>query len=155
MKPSERLSALGLELPSVAAPVGSYVPATRCGHCIITSGQLPIRDGALVCAGKLGADVSLDEATAAAGLAAMNALAAAAGVAGDVDRIGRVIRLCVFVNSAAGFTDQAKVANGASDLLTGIFDAAGRHVRSAVGVAELPLDSAVELELMVEVIDVP
>ncbi|MFQ5463044.1 MAG: RidA family protein [Phycisphaerae bacterium] len=155
MKPSERLSALGLELPSVPTPVGSYVPATRCGHYIITSGQLPMRDGAVVCTGKLGANVSLDEATAAAGLAAMSALAAAAGVAGGVDRIGRVIRLCVFVNSTADFADQAKVANGASDLLTGIFDDAGRHVRSAVGVAALPLNSAVELELMVEVVDVP
>ncbi len=155
MKPSERLSALGLELPAVATPVGSYVPATRCGHYVITSGQLPMRDGALVCTGKLGTNVSVDEAAAAAGLATMNALAAAAGVVGGVDRISRVIRLCVFVNSASGFTDQAKVANGASDLLTGIFDAAGRHARSAVGVAELPLNAAVELELMVEVDDVP
>ncbi|MCH8966499.1 MAG: RidA family protein [Planctomycetes bacterium] len=154
MKPSERMAALEIALPKVPAPVGSYVPAIRSGHHVLTSGQLPMRDGELVCTGKVGSDVTVEEACAAAGLAALNGLAAAAEVAGGLDRIARVIRVCVYVNSAAGFTDQPKVANGASDLLFGIFDSAGRHARSAVGVAELPLNAAVELELIVEVLDV-
>ena len=154
MKPSERMAALEIALPKAPAPVGSYVPAIRSGHHVLTSGQLPMRDGELVCMGKVGSDVTVEEACAAAGLAALNGLAAAAEVAGGLDRIARVIRLCVYVNSAAGFTDQPKVANGASDLLFGIFDSAGRHARSAVGVAELPLNAAVELELIVEVLDV-
>ncbi len=153
MTPSERLAALEMELPSVAAPVGSYVPATRTGHLVLTSGQLPMGGGQLVCKGKVGKDVTVEEAMAATGIAALNGLAAAAGAAGGLDRITRVIRLCVYVNSAPGFTDQPKVANGASDLLVGIFGDAGRHARAAVGVAELPLDAAVELELMVEVTD--
>ena len=151
MTPRERLAALEMELPSVAAPVGSYVPAIRTGHHVLTSGQLPTAEGQLVCKGKVGSDVTAEEAMAAAGIAALNGLAAAAGAAGGLDRITRIIRLCVYVNSAPGFTDQPKVANGASDLLVGIFGDAGRHVRSAVGVAELPLDAAVELELTVEV----
>ncbi|MGB0715026.1 MAG: RidA family protein [Phycisphaerae bacterium] len=153
MKPSERLKAIGKELPAMAAPVGSYVPAVRTGNLVMTSGQLPIRDGELVCKGKVGSDVSLEEAQAAAALAGMNALAAAASVAGAVDRIARIVRVCVFVTSAPGFTDQPKVANGASDLYAEIFEAAGRHCRSAVGVAELPLNAAVELELVAEILD--
>lgn len=155
MNPSERLAAMGMQLPGIANPVGSYVPAVRSGHQVLTSGQLPVRDGELVCAGKVGADVTLEEAHAAAGLAGMNALAAIAMVSGGIDRIARIVRVCVFVNSAPGFTDQPKVANGASDLFAGIFDAAGRHCRSAVGVAELPLNAAVELELVAEVLDLP
>ncbi len=153
MTPSERLAALEMELPTVAAPVGSYVPATRTGHHVLTSGQLPMAGGQLVCKGKVGSDVTVEEAIAAAGISVLNGLAAAAGAAGGLDRITRVIRLCVYVNSAPGFTAQPQVANGASDLLVGIFGNAGRHARSAVGVAELPLDAAVELELMVEVTD--
>ncbi|MGD2109333.1 MAG: RidA family protein [Phycisphaerae bacterium] len=150
MKPSERMSELGLLLPEVAAPVGSYVPAIRTGRHIFTSGQLPIRDGALVYAGKVPADVSLEKAADGASIAVVNALAAAAQAAGGIDAIGRVVRLCVYVNSSPGFTDQPKVANGASDLLVKIFGDVGRHARSAVGVAELPLNAAVELELVVE-----
>jgi len=153
MTPSERLAALEMELPRVAAPVGSYVPAIRSGHHVLTSGQLPFQDGEVVCTGKVGADVSIDEAAAGAAIAALNAVAAAAQVAGGIDRISRVVRVCVYVNSAPGFHSQPKVANGASDLLAGIFGDAGRHARSAVGVAELPLDAAVELELVVEVTD--
>lgn len=153
MIPSERLAALEIELPSVAAPVGSYVPAVRSGSLVLTSGQLPMQGGQLVCAGKVGGDVTVEEAGAAAGLAALNAVAAAASVAGGVDRIVRVVRICVYVNSAGGFTDQPKVANGASDLLVGIFGERGRHARSALGAAELPLNAAVELELVVEVTD--
>ena len=154
MKPSERLAALEMGLPKVAPPVGSYVPAIRSGHHIFVSGQVPLRDGALVCSGKVGSEVSVEEASAAAAIAALNALAAAAQVAGGLDRITRLLRVGVFVNSAPGFTDQPKVANGASDLLAGIFGDAGRHARAAVGVAELPLNAAVELELIVEVTDV-
>ena len=154
MKPSERLTALEMSLPAVATPVGSYLPAVRSGYHVITSGQLPLQQGQLVCAGKLGKDVPVEHAKAAAGLAVLNAVAAAAQAAGGIDRIVRVVRLCVYVNSAPGFTDQPQVANGASDLLVGIFAEAGRHARSAVGVAELPLNAAVELELTVQITDV-
>jgi enamine deaminase RidA (YjgF/YER057c/UK114 family) len=107
-----------------------------------------MRDGRLTCTGRVGADVTLEDAAMAAELAALNAVAAAASAAGGIDHIERIVRVCVFVNSAAGFTDQPKVANGASDLLGKIFGDAGKHVRSAVGVAELPLNAAVELELV-------
>ena len=153
MTPSERLAALELELPQVAAPVGSYVPATRSGHYVFTSGQLPFRNGELVCAGKVGADVTVEEAAPAAAIAALNGLAAAAQVAGGLDRITRVVRVGVFVASAPGFNDQAKVANGASDLLVGVFGDAGKHARAAVGMSELPLNTAVEVELLFEVTD--
>lgn len=151
MTHSERLASLNLTLPAVVTPVGSYVPALQSGREILTSGQLPMRDGRLTCAGKVGAEVTVEGAAAAAELAALNAVAAAASIAGGIDRIERIVRVCVFVNSAAGFTDQPKVANGASDLLGRIFGDAGRHVRSAVGVAELPLNAAVELELVARV----
>ena len=151
MTPSERLAALEMELPKVAAPVGSYVPATRTGHYVYTSGQLPFRDGELVCVGKVGSDVTVEEAQAAAAIAALNGVAAAAQAAGGLDRITRVIRVGVFVQSAPGFTEQPKVANGASDLLVGVFGDAGKHARAAVGVSELPLNTAVEVELIVEV----
>jgi enamine deaminase RidA (YjgF/YER057c/UK114 family) len=151
MIPSDNLKSLGLALPDVATPVGSYVPATRSGRLVLTSGQLPMKDGRLVCTGKVGRDVTLEQAADAAGLAVVNALAAAASVTSGIDYVKRIVRLAVFVNSAEGFTDQAKVANGASDLLGKIFGDKGLHVRAAVGVAELPLDAAVELELTVEV----
>ncbi len=151
MTPSERLVELNLTLPDVAAPVGSYVPAIRCGRQVITSGQLPFRDGKVVYVGKVPGDVSVEDAADGASIAALNALAAAAQAAGGVDNIVRIIRVGVFVNSSPGFTQQPKVANGASDLLAQIFGDAGRHARAAVGVAELPLDAAVELELLVEI----
>ena len=153
MTPSERLAALEMELPKVATPVGNYVPATRSGHYVYTSGQLPMRDGELVCVGKVGADVTVEEAQVAAAIAALNGLATAAQAAGGLDHITRVIRVGVFVQSAPGFTEQPKVANGASDLLVGIFGDAGKHARAAVGVNELPLNAAVEVELIVEVSD--
>jgi len=153
MTPSERLAALELELPQVTPPVGSYVPAIRTGHYVYTSGQLPMRNGELLCAGKVGADVTIDEASAAAAVAALNGVAAAASAAGGLDRITRVVRVGVFVQSALGFSDQPKVANGASDLLVGIFGEAGRHARAAVGANELPLNTAVEVELLFEVTD--
>ena len=151
MKPSKQLVALNLELPTVAAPVGSYVPALRSGRQVLTSGQLPLRDGKVVCTGKVPGDVSVEQAAEGAAIAVLNALAAIASIAGGLDAVFRVVRLCVYVNSSPGFTEQSKVANGASDLLGNIFGDAGRHVRSAVGVAELPLNAAVELELLVEV----
>ncbi|MHC4066664.1 MAG: RidA family protein [Planctomycetota bacterium] len=151
MTHGERLASLGLTLPPVTAPVGSYVPALRIGADVYTSGQLPVREGRLTCTGKVGAQVALDDAAAAAELAALNAVAAVASVAGGIDHIEQIVRVCVFVSSANGFTDQPKVANGASNLLGKIFGPAGRHVRSAVGVAELPLDAAVELELLARV----
>ncbi len=151
MSHSEQLASLGLELPPVVTPVGSYVPALRDGNTIYTSGQLPMRDGRLTCLGKVGADVTLEDAAAAAELAALNAIAAVASVAGGIDQIEQIIRLSVFVSSAPGFVDQPKVANGGSDLVGKIFGEAGKHARSAVGVAELPLNAAVELEMIARV----
>ena len=153
MKPSERLAGFEMQLPQVAAPVGSYVPAVRSGHHVLTSGQLPMRHGQLVCTGRVGADVTIEEATAAAALAALNGVAAAAEVVGGIVQVARIFRVGVYVYSGPGFTDQPKVANGASDLLAGIFGDAGKHARSAVGVAALPLNAAVEVELIVEVAD--
>jgi len=155
MTNSETMASLGVTLPEVAAPVGSYVPAIQAGSLVITSGQLPMREGLLVCTGKVGdderAEVSVEQAAAGASIAVVNALAAVASVIDSIDRIKRIVKLTVFVNSAPGFTDQPKVANGASDLLVRIFGEAGRHARSAVGVTALPLDAAVELDLMVQV----
>lgn len=151
MHASERLAELGIDLPAVAAPVAAYVPATRAGDQILTSGQLPFVDGALSVTGKVGAEVSAEEAASAARVAALNAVAAAADVAGGVDLIRRVVKVVVFVASDPTFSGQPAVANGASLLLGEIFGEAGVHVRSAVGVAVLPLDSPVEVELVVEV----
>ncbi len=150
MKPSEQLAQLNLTLPGVAAPVGSYVPALRSGQHILTSGQLAFRDGTVLYPGKVPGDVSVEEAAKSAEIAVLNGLAACAQVAGGIDAIIQIVRVCVYVNSSPGFTAQPKVANGASDLLVRIFGDAGRHARSAVGVAELPLNASVELELIVE-----
>ncbi|SHJ22574.1 Enamine deaminase RidA, house cleaning of reactive enamine intermediates, YjgF/YER057c/UK114 family [Tessaracoccus bendigoensis DSM 12906] len=150
MTASQRLAELGIELPPVAAPVAAYVPATRVGDQIWTSGQLPFADGVLTATGKVGDAVAQDLGTEAARVAALNAVAAAAAVAGGVDRIRRVVKVVVFVASAPGFTGQPAVANGASLLLGEIFGEQGTHVRSAVGVAVLPLDAPVEVELIVE-----
>ncbi len=148
--PSQRLATLGLQLPPVAAPVAAYVPATRVGNQIWTSGQLPFRDGALTRTGKVGGGVSLDDAVAAAAVAALNGLAAAAAVAGGLDAITRIVKVVVYVASEPDFTSQPKVANGASELVGAVFGDAGAHIRSAVGVAVLPLDAPVEVELVVE-----
>jgi enamine deaminase RidA (YjgF/YER057c/UK114 family) len=157
MTPEERLQKLGLELPSPAAPVGAYVPAVRTGSLIFTAGQIPTRDGELLAAGKVPADVPADVAEAAAMQAALNALAAVKQALGEGDepgsleRVVRVVRLNVFVCSAPGFTEQAKIANAASELLLAAFGEAGRHTRCAIGAAELPLNATVELDLVVEV----
>lgn len=151
MKPEVRLKELGLSLPAPAVPVGSYLPCVRAGDLLFVSGQLPLRDGVLTARGKVGSAVPLEQGQEAARQAVLNALAQVAAEAGGLERVVRVVRVGVFVNSAAGFTEQAKVANGASDLLVGIFGEAGRHARAAVGVSDLPLDAAVEVELIVQV----
>jgi len=146
------MAAAGIELPPVVAPLASYIPARRSGDLIWTSGQLPMVDGELVASGKLGAGVSVVDGVHAARVAALNAVAAAAHEAGGVDNILRVLRVVVYVASHPDFVDQPTVANGASELLAEIFGKEnGAHVRSAVGVSVLPLDAAVEVELIVEV----
>ena len=150
MTASARLAELGIELPPVAAPVAAYVPATASGSLVMTSGQLPSVAGNLVATGKVGAEVTPEQATDAARTAGLNALAAAASVAGGLDRIARIVKATVFVASAPDFTGQPQVANGASQLFVEVFGEAGQHVRSAVGVSVLPLDAPVEVELTVE-----
>ncbi|ACP31802.1 MULTISPECIES: RidA family protein [Corynebacterium] len=145
-----RLEELGVELPSVAVPLASYIPATQVGNQVWTSGQLPVVGGELPAAGKVGAEVSLDKAQELARTAALNALAAIDGLVG-LDRITRVIKVVGFVASDPSFTDQAAVINGASDFLGEVFGDAGIHARSAVGVAVLPKDSPVEIEIIVEI----
>ncbi len=147
--PSARLAALGLELPPVAVPVAAYIPATRVGDQIWTSGQLPSRDGTVLETGIVGRDLSADVAGEMARVAALNALAAAADVAGGLDSIKRVVKVVVYVASDPAFVAQPQVANGASTLLSEVFGSA--HVRSAVGVAVLPLNAPVEVEIVVEV----
>ena len=149
--PAERLAELGLTLPAVAAPLAAYVPAVRAGDLVFTSGQLPSVEGRLTATGKVGAEVSPDTAAECARLAALNALAAVAAEVGGLGGIARVVKVVVFVASDPGFTGQAQVANGASELIGSVLGDAGRHARSAVGTAVLPLDSPVEVELVVEV----
>ncbi len=151
MSASQRLVELGITLPPPPKPVASYIPGIRVGNLVMCSGQLPFVDGKLTATGKVGRDVTLEAAQAAARQAGLNALAILAESAGGIDRIARLVRLCVFVNSAAGFTDQPKVANGASELMTEVFGEAGKHVRAAVGAAELPLNACVEVEAVAEV----
>ncbi|PRB11810.1 RidA family protein [Microbacterium sp. MYb62] len=147
MSVAARLAELGIELPPVAAPVAAYVPAVVHGGLVYTSGQLPFVDGALPAVGKVGTQVSAEDAKAYARTCALNALAAAADAAGGVDRIAGVLRVGGFVASAAAFTGQPGVINGSSEVLGEIFGDAGRHARAAVGVAELPLGSPVEVEV--------
>jgi enamine deaminase RidA (YjgF/YER057c/UK114 family) len=151
--PEARLAALGLTLPPVVPPVAAYVPAVRSGSYVYTSGQLPMADGKLLQTGKVGAQVSVTEATELARTCALNALAAVASVAGGLSAVVRVVKLVGFVASDPSFTGQAQVVNGASELLLQVFGEAGRHARSAVGMAVLPLDAPVEVELVAEVRD--
>jgi len=151
--PEDRLAAAGLTLPAVVAPLAAYVPALRTGALVYTSGQLPLVDGQLLSTGKVGAQVGATEAHALARTCALNALAAAVSVAGSLSAIRRVVKVTGFVASAPDFTGQPQVVNGASELLLEVFGEAGRHARSAVGVAVLPLDAPVEVELVVEVAD--
>jgi enamine deaminase RidA (YjgF/YER057c/UK114 family) len=145
--PEQRLKELGLELPEAAAPVAAYVPAVRTGNLVFVSGQGPWGRGT----GKVGADVSLEEAQEAAKVCCLYGLAALKAEIGDLERVTRVVKVVVFVASAQGFGDQPKVANGASELLLEIFGECGRHARSAVGTAELPMNIPVEVEFVFEV----
>ncbi len=149
--PEQRLAALGLTLPGVVPPAAAYVPAVRSGDQVFTAGQLPMVDGALPATGKVGADVDADTAKDLARTCALNALAAVAAETGGLDAVRRIVKVVGFVASAEGFTGQSQVVNGASELLGDVFGDAGRHARSAVGVAELPLRSPVEVELVAEV----
>jgi enamine deaminase RidA (YjgF/YER057c/UK114 family) len=144
------LANLGLTLPEAAAPVAAYVPAVEAAGLVHLSGQLPFRDGALI-TGRLGEDVTLAEGQEAARACALMIVAQLKKQLGTLDRVRRIVKLGVFVNSAATFTDQPKVANGASELMVALFGDAGRHARSAVGVPVLPLGAAVEIDAIVEV----
>jgi enamine deaminase RidA (YjgF/YER057c/UK114 family) len=147
---SARLKELGIELPVVVQPLGSYVPVVRSGNLVYTSGQLPMQDGTLVQSGKVGVEVAPERGKELARVCALNALAAIDSLVG-IDSVTKVVKVVGFVASAAGFNGQPGVLNGASDLLAEVFGDAGVHARSAVGVAELPLNAPVEVELVVEV----
>ncbi|KUL34808.1 LysR family transcriptional regulator [Streptomyces sp. NRRL F-4489] len=149
----DRIAELGLKLPEVVPPLASYQPAVRSGSYVYTSGQLPMVDGALPAAGKVGAEVTPERAKELAAVCALNALAAVKSVTGDLDRIVRVVKVVGFVASAPDFTGQPGVVNGASELLGEILGDKGVHARSAVGVAVLPIDAPVEVEIQVEIAD--
>jgi enamine deaminase RidA (YjgF/YER057c/UK114 family) len=149
--PEENLAALGLKLPEVAKPVAAYVPAIRTGNLVYTSGQLPLRDGALIATGKVGGGVTPEVAAECAQQCALNALAAVKAEIGDLAKVKRVVKAVAFIASTPDFTGQPQVANGASELFGQVFAEAGQHARSAVGVPVLPLDAPVEVELIVEV----
>jgi len=146
----EKIAALGLTLPTAAAPVAAYVPAVKTGNLVFTAGQLPVVDGKLVKEGKVGSDVTLEDAKKMAEICALNALAAISLVA-DIDQIEKIVRVGGFVNGAPGFVAIPAVINGASELLIKLFgDINGKHARTAVGVAELPLNAPVEVEMVVQ-----
>jgi enamine deaminase RidA (YjgF/YER057c/UK114 family) len=149
--PEERLAELGLTVPEVAKPVAVYVPAIRSGNHVFTSGQLPMRAGELMMTGKVGGDVSLEDAVACAQQCGLNAIAAVKAQVGDLAAVTRVVKVVCFVASTPDFTGQPQVANGVSELLGTVFGDAGVHARSAVGVPVLPLDAPVEVEILVEV----
>lgn len=150
MRLKEKLAALGLTLPTTAAPVAAYVPAVKTGNLVFTAGQLPVVDGKLILTGKVGSDITPEDAKKMAEICALNALAAISLVA-DIDQIEKIIRVGGFVNCAPGFVAIPAVINGASEFLINLFgDVNGKHARTAVGVAELPLNSPVEIELLVK-----
>ncbi len=153
MSVKEKLAALGLTLPTAAAPVAAYVPAVKSGNLVFTAGQLPVIDGKLVKEGKVGNDVTPEDAKKMAEICALNALAAISLVA-DIDQIEKIVRVGGFVNGAPGFVAIPAVINGASELLIKLFgDVNGKHARTAVGVAELPLNAPVELEMLVKLLN--
>jgi enamine deaminase RidA (YjgF/YER057c/UK114 family) len=144
-----RLRSLGYELPPVPRPAGSYVPATRAGSLLFTAGQVPLKEG-LQYTGKVGQDISVEDAKEAARLCTLNALAAVKAEAGSLENVGRVVKVTGYIASVAGFNDQPQVMNGASDLIGELFGEKGLHARTAVGVAELPMNAPVEVEIIVE-----
>ena len=146
----EKIKELGYTLPETAKPLAAYIPAIRVGEFVYTSGQVPIVGGELKYKGKIGTDLTLEDGQKASIICALNGLSAIKGILGDLNKIEQIIKLTVFVNSATGFTDQPKVANGASEFLGSVFGDAGIHTRSAVGVSELPINSAVEIEMIVK-----
>ena len=146
-----KLESLGLSLPPIPNPVAAYIPAKQAGKIVFTAGQLPMVNGGLISKGLLGQDVEVDEANKAARICTLNALAAIKGVIGDLDRIKQIVRVVGYVASVPTFTQQPAVVNGASELLLEIFGENGKHARSAVGMAVLPLNASVEIELTVEV----
>ena len=149
--PEERLAEMGLSVPEVPKPVAAYLPAVRTGSYVFTSGQLPMREGQLMTTGKVGAEVTVDDAVECARQCALNAIAAVRAEIGELSQVLRVVKVVVFVASSPDFTGQPGVANGASELFGEVFGDAGRHARSAVGVSVLPLDAPVEVEIVVEV----
>ena len=150
MSVEQKLAELGLTLPAVATPAGAYVPAVISGNLVFTAGQIPLVDGTLMATGKVGQEISPEFAKEIAQRCALNALAAVKSVLGDLSRVKRVVKVVGFVASTPDFTGQPGVLNGASELLGNVFGDAGLHARSAVGVASLPLDAPVEVELIVE-----
>jgi enamine deaminase RidA (YjgF/YER057c/UK114 family) len=150
--PHAKLAELGLSLPKVSPPGGSYVPAVRSGNHVYVSGQVPMMDGEIISTGKVGADITVERARELSRHCALAALAAIDSVAG-LDHVVRIVKVVGFVASAEGFSGQPGVVNGASDLFVAVFGEAGRHARSAIGVAELPLGSPVEVEVIAEVAD--
>jgi enamine deaminase RidA (YjgF/YER057c/UK114 family) len=149
-KVEQRLSELGLTLPEVATPAGSYLPAMISGNLVFTAGQIPLVEGKLMATGKLGAEITVEYGAEIAQRCALNALAALKSVIGDLDRVKQIVKIVGFVSSVPEFTAQPSVINGASEFLQQVFGDAGQHARSAVGVSVLPLDAPVEIELIVE-----
>ena len=147
----EKIVALGITLPNPPKPAGSYIPVVRTGNLVFVSGQIPISDGKVLYSGKVTKDLSIEDAQKAARLCVINALAQLKSEFGNLDKISKIVRVSGFVNSPSEFTEQPKVINGASDLLFEIFEKKGQHARIAIGVSSLPLNSAVEVDMIVEI----
>lgn len=147
----DKIKELGFELPEAPKALAAYIPSLKINNLVFTAGQIPVVKGEIKIKGKLGAEISEEEGKKAAEICALNCLSVVKQAAGSLDNVSRIVKLTVFVNSAPGFSDQHKVANGASELIANIFGDAGKHVRSAVGVNELPMNSAVEIEMIAEV----
>ena len=148
----ERLNEMGIELPEAPKPLAAYIPAIQAGEFVYTSGQIPLAAGELKYKGRIGSDLTEEQGYEAARLCAVNCLSAVKSLIGSLDKIAQIVKITGFVNSAPGFTSQPKIVNGASELIEKVFGGAGRHTRSAVGVSELPLGAAVEIELIVRLI---
>ena len=147
----EKIEELGYKLPEAPKPLAAYVPALLVNKFVFTAGQVPVKNGELIYSGKLGKDLTVQEGIKAAEISILNCLSAVKSVAGSLDNIEKIVKVTVFVNSADGFTEQPKVANGASELLVKIFGENGKHTRSAVGVNELPINASVEIEIIVKI----